>query len=169
MNRDQLFENNLPLVYYYYRRFKKGYKNKEEMEEFIQYLRIGLWKASKTYNREGNNTFANWAIKIMKNEDRMYWRERYTKTRQEDRKCRSAYEMVDVSEHLTVLDCIPDNMSVEDEAIMRIQFETLDEKERELIKLYSQYDQEKDIAEFLGCHRTNINKRKKAIIRKLVG
>jgi len=173
--RSTLIEHNLRLVVYIARKFENSGTG---IEDLISIGTIGLIKAVNTYRADKNIKLATYASRCIENEILMYMR-----------KTSPLRSEVSIDEPLNVdwdgnelllsdiLGCDEDSVSAgmekdEDEREIRAAVDSLDERERVIIKLRYGLDggeerTQKEVADMLGISQSYISRLEKKIIERL--
>lgn len=163
VNRQKLFEDNLNLVYFVIRKY---YPNLIYDEDIIQCARIGLWQASESWE-EGKSKFSTYATKCIRNALSVEFRQRNRQP-----KCISM-ETERYTNHGTTYTIADSLVGQEDIDYVDIDsvYTKLNQKEREILKLYEAGLTMKEIGERLGCSKQAVSlrfRKIKALIKRKI-
>ncbi|MGN1200884.1 MAG: sigma-70 family RNA polymerase sigma factor [Candidatus Caccovivens sp.] len=61
--RNKLFEENIGLVYFVLKRFFRNYKREDSKDNLVQVGMIGLWNATKSFEKSRGIKFSTYAVK----------------------------------------------------------------------------------------------------------
>lgn len=173
--REKLINHNIKLVVNQVLTF--FYDSEYEKNELISIGIFGLIKAVDTFSTEFGNKFSTYAVKCIRNEILQYIR----KNKKQKDTC-SINEPVSFSDNgnvITYEDILESNIPPVDECIINQETKTLlnkcleelPENERELLKLYYGFYEEKytrkELAKMYNVSNSTINKRIKENLEKL--
>lgn len=158
MNKEQIFNENIPFAYY----MAKKYKDKVniEMDDLIQVCLIALWKAVGSFDCSKEYVFSTYAQKIILNDIRQILRKRRSKKRGEDNVfCKSLSEKI--YKDITIEDTIADTAvcfeDVELEMLVsKIKSKLTTNNEIEVLEGLVRGERQIDIANRLGISRKKV-------------
>ena len=159
-----LFNQNKKLVYYVYKKFKRGLPQdfiSQHGDDLIQEGLIGLWKASERFDKSKGCKFSTYAYALIKGHMLIYT-ESIRRARRKEQP-----QILSLDAGYSLYEVIP--TKGQEDVDWLFEDNRLTSVERKIVKLlYDRYNQT-EIARIFGVSQVTINRRIKRIRSKLIG
>ncbi len=164
MTKEELFNQNIKLAYYFANRYRVNYPH--EMEDIKQVALLGLWKAANKYN--GKTKFATFACAVMSNTVNYYLRHVKKHSNQ-------SHLEDEIGDKITLADVIASDNSEIDAIETKFEFEMkksymgaeiskLSARNQEVIKRLLRGETQCEIAKKMSLSQPQVSKIRQRII-----